>query len=121
MRVMKYIIVIMLFVIMEGCAIKTKEKEKYAPKQTVKYELGEYLYLEIEEGLICHIDPDCGKHCTYIKTDKVLSMVQKCKKSDEYYRDGRSASHGVLIGNYHFCSKCIPLSIMQEIEEKTNL
>ena len=81
--------------------------------------LGEYLYLEYEEGAICHIDRNCGKHCTYIKTDYVLSSVREAKKKGDYLR-GSKGNVDAIYGNFHFCSKCIPLSMMKDIETKTN-
>ena len=120
MRILKYVALLFLFTI-GGCSNKTQSTESSTPKKETQYTLGEYLYLESEEGLICHIDPYCGKHCTYIKAEQVFSMVKESKAKGDYYRSGKAASlYDALNGNYHFCSKCIPLSIMKEIDAKTD-
>ena len=119
MRILKYVALLLLFTI-GGCSNKTQSKESSTPKKVTQYKLGEYLYLESEEGLICHIDPYCGKHCTYIKAEQVFLMVKESKAKGDYYRSGKAASlYDALNGNYHFCSKCIPLPIMKEIDAKT--
>lgn len=121
MNSLKYAVLLLLLGITYGCSPETQSKDADPQKKVAQYELGEYLYLESEEGLICHIDPNCGKHCTYIKAEQVFLMVKECKAKGDYYRSGKAASlYDALNGNYHFCSKCIPLSIMKEIDAKTD-
>lgn len=119
MRILKHIITFLLLNIIGGCSSNTQVGGDDTNKNKPEYELCEYLYLEYEEGAICHIDPNCGKHCTYIKTDYVISSVREAKRKDNYFR-GSNGVTGAMYGQYHFCSRCIPLHIMKEIDAKTD-
>lgn len=81
--------------------------------------LGEYMYLELNKGAICHMDKMCGHHTTYIKTDLVISKVRDFRSRRDYKRDENS-SLAIIGGNYHFCGKCVPLKIMKDIDSLTS-
>jgi hypothetical protein len=114
---MKSTVIVLLALLMVSCG-KTGDNNRTTSEQKPR-ELGEYLYLEYEEGAICHTDKNCGKNCTYIKTDIVLSSVREAKRKGDYIR-GNKGHVDAIYGNFHFCSKCIPLSMMKEIDTKTD-
>lgn len=118
MNILKIIVGFVLLVLMGGCATESQRQQDVLEGGKTKGKLGEYMYLEFKEGAICHIDAKCGKDCTYIRTDQVISSVKERKNRGEYYRTG-SAAYDATCGNYQFCSECIPIYLMKEIDERT--
>lgn len=99
----------MLVFLLIFCGCSNTQERPNDPK------LGEYLYLELNKGAICHLDNDCAKSSTYIKTDYVLSEIKRCSK----HVVSGNAKMDVVRGNYHFCAKCVPLKVMKQIDSLT--